>query len=103
MLFRIRQIAGFTALAIRKLERMTLLTLGAYEQPLKWFAFVLGLCSTVCIVQGWQLAAMIIGLPFCLIWVFFGWFRTEPQLAIINVIFSVLYVYGIARYLILNT
>lgn len=81
---------------------MTLLKLAAYEQPLKWAAFALGLCSTICIVQGWQLAAMVVGLPFCLIWVFYGWFRTEPQLKIINMIFSALYVYGIARYLMLN-
>jgi len=74
----------------------------ALEQPLKWVALCLGLASTVCIVQGWQLAAMVIGLPFCLIWVYCGWLRTEPQLKMINVVFSALYVYGIARYWVLG-
>ena len=71
---------------------------GAYEQQLKQTALVLGVLSTICIVQGWQLASMLIGLPFCLIWVYCGWLRTEPQLKQINIIFSGLYVYGIARY-----
>ena len=70
----------------------------ALEQPLKWLAFALGLGSTVSIVQGWHLAAMRFGLPFCLIWVYCGWLRTEPQLKLINIIFSALYVYGLARY-----
>lgn len=78
---------------------MMLAKLGAYEQLLKWLAFLLGFCSTVCIVQGWQLAAMQIGLPFCLIWVYCGWLRSEPQLKYINIVFSALYVFGIARYL----
>ena len=82
---------------------MTLLTFAEFEQPLKWTAFVLGFGSTICIVQGWQLAAMILGLPFCLIWIYCGWLRTEPQLKYINIIFATLYVYGIARYLILNS
>lgn len=81
---------------------MTLLTLGAYEQHLKWIAFALGLCSTICIVQDWQLAAMVIGLPFCLIWVFCAWLRTEPQLKFINIVFSALYAYGIVRYFVLH-
>ena len=81
---------------------MSLLASGALEQPLKWIALWLGVASTVCIVQGWQLAAMVIGLPFCLIWVYCGWLRTEPQLKMINVVFSALYVYGIARYWVLG-
>ncbi|MEL6920275.1 MAG: peptidase [Pseudomonadota bacterium] len=79
---------------------MTIERLAVFEQPLKWAALALGLCSTVSIVQGWQLAAMLFGLPFCLIWVFCGWLRTEPQLKYINIVFSALYVYGIARYLV---
>lgn len=78
---------------------MTLLKLAAYEQPLKWVALTLGLCSTVSIVQDWQLAAMMFGLPFCLIWIFCAWLNTERQLKYINIVFSALYVYGIARYL----
>ncbi len=82
---------------------MTLWKMAAYEQPLKWIAFMLGLCSTVAIVQGWQLAAMMFGLPFCMIWVFCGWLRTEPQLKDINIVFSALYIYGIARYFLIGT
>lgn len=75
----------------------------AFEQQLKWLALVLGLASTISIVQGWQLAAMLFSLPFCLIWIFCAWLRNEPQLKYINVIFSVLYVYGIGRYFIVTT
>lgn len=82
---------------------MMLLKLAAFEQQLKWFALVLGLFSTVSIVQDWQLAAMLFGLPFCLIWVFCGWLRTEPQLKYINIVFCALYIYGIARYAVVNS
>ncbi|MDQ2094748.1 peptidase [Rhodalgimonas zhirmunskyi] len=77
---------------------MILLRLAAYEQPLKWFAVVLGILSTICLVQGWQLAAMLLNLPFCLIWVYCGWLHTEPQLKYLNILFSALYVYGIGRH-----
>lgn len=81
---------------------MTLMTFARFEQPLKWVAFVLGFASTICIVQGWQLAAMMISLPFCLIWVYCGWLRNEQQLKLINLMFAVLYVYGLARYFVLD-
>ncbi len=81
---------------------MNYLKFAVFEQQLKWLALVLGLASTVSIVQGWQLAAMLFSLPFCLIWIFCAWLRTEPQLKYINVIFAVLYVYGIARYFIVS-
>lgn len=81
---------------------MTLLSFARFEQQLKWAALALGLLSTVSIVQGWQLAAMLSGLPFCLIWIYCGWLRTERQLKYINIVFSVLYVYGIARYFLLT-
>lgn len=77
---------------------MNLSTLARFEQLLKWLALCLGLCSTIAIVQDNQLAAMAFGLPFCLIWVYCGWLRTEPQLKWINIVFSGLYLYGIARY-----
>ncbi|MEO9863660.1 MAG: peptidase [Yoonia sp.] len=80
---------------------MTLMSFAAYEQPMKWVAFVLGFCSTICVVQGWHLGAMLFSLPFCLIWIYCGWLRTEPQLKWINVMFAVLYVYGIGRYVLL--
>ncbi|SPJ23753.1 peptidase [Palleronia abyssalis] len=79
---------------------MTLSMLARAEQPLKWIAFALGLASTVCIVQGWQFAAMTLSLPFCLIWIFCGWLRTEPQLKYTNILFAGLYVYGITRALV---
>lgn len=82
---------------------MSLLMFARYEQQLKWVAFVLGFGSVVCVVQGWQLAAMLLSLPFCLIWMYCGWLRTEPQLKYINVLFATLYIYGIARYFILNS
>ena len=85
-----------------KVFNMILSKVAAYEQSLKWAALVLGLCSTISIVQDWQLASMMFGLPFCLIWVFCGWLRTEPQLKYINVTFSALYVYGIVRYFLIN-
>ncbi|RJE78622.1 peptidase [Paracoccus sp. JM45] len=77
--------------------------LAAYEQPLKWLALALGLLSTISIVQNWQFAAMALGLPFCLIWIFCGWLRNEPQLKFINIVFSILYIYGIIRYLLTNS
>lgn len=77
---------------------MKLEAFAAYEQTLKWGAVGLGLSSTVCIVQGWQLFAMLLSLPFCLIWIYCAWLRNEPQLKYINMIFAALYVYGIARY-----
>ena len=73
-----------------------------YEQHLKWLALLLGVASTVAIVQDWYPWTMVIGLPFCLIWVYCGWLRTEPQLKYINIVFSLLYLYGIARYLLLE-
>ncbi|MGH1466472.1 MAG: peptidase [Cognatishimia sp.] len=80
------------------LTLMTLMTFAAYEQPMKWVAFVLGLGSAICVVQGWQLAAMLCSLPFCLIWIYCGWLRSEPQLKYINVLFTGVYVYGLTRY-----
>jgi len=82
---------------------MRQLSNAAFEQALKWLAVVLGFFSAVSVVQGWQLAAMAISLPFCLIWVYCGWLRTEPQLKYLNIMFSLLYAYGIGRYFYLNT
>jgi hypothetical protein len=96
------QIAGFTALIFGKSQKMKISTQADFEQVLKWFALALGLCSTIAIVQGWQLAAMLFGLPFCLIWIYCGWLRTERQLKYINIMFSALYIYGIARYFMLD-
>ena len=81
---------------------MTRLTFASFEQLLKWVAFALGLASTISVVQGWQLAAMSFSLPFCLIWIYCAWLRTERQLKYINIIFTAFYVYGIARYALIN-
>ena len=69
-----------------------------YEQQLKWLALVLGLASTIAIINDWYLWTMFIGLPFCLIWVYCASLQTEKQLKWINMIFTVLYLYGIADY-----
>jgi hypothetical protein len=78
---------------------MALKPLAHYEQLLKWVALVLGVISTVAIVQDWYPWTMFISLPFCLIWVYCAWLHTERQLKYINIIFAGLYIYGIARYL----
>lgn len=80
---------------------MFLIALARYERMLKQIACALGIASVICVVQGWQFAAMVLSLPFCLIWVFCGWLHTEPQLKWINALFAVLYVYGIARAIVL--
>jgi len=68
------------------------------EQRLKWLALALGLLSVVAIVQDWYPWTMFISLPFCLIWVYCAWLHTERQLKWINIIFSLLYTYGILRW-----
>lgn len=72
------------------------------EQKLKWFALVLGIFSTIATVQDWYPYTMFISLPFCLIWIYCAWLHTERQLKYINIIFSILYIYGIVRYLMLG-
>jgi hypothetical protein len=73
-----------------------------HEQSLKWLALVLGIISTIGIVQDWYPYTMFVSLPFCLIWVSYAWLRTERQLKYINIVFSVLYIYGIGRYFIIQ-
>ena len=69
------------------------------EQYLKNFALLLGVISVVTIVLDLYPWTMFVSLPFCLIWVYCGWLRTEPQLKWVNIIFSVLYLFGIARFI----
>jgi hypothetical protein len=76
--------------------------LAKYEQQLKWIALVLGVLSTIAIVQNWYPWNMFISLPFCMIWIYCGWLRTEPQLKWINVLFAGFYIYGIARYFVVG-
>jgi len=73
--------------------------LSAYEHPLKWMALALGLASTIAIVQDWQPWPMVLGLPFCLIWIGCAWLHGERQLKWINVVFVALYTYGLARWM----
>ena len=68
------------------------------EHNLKNFALLLGVISVVTIVLDLYPWTMFVSLPFCLIWVYCGWLRTEPQLKWVNIIFSVLYLFGIARF-----
>ena len=68
------------------------------ELYLKNFALLLGVISVVTIVLDLYPWTMFVSLPFCLIWVYCGWLRTEPQLKWVNIIFRVLYLFGIIRY-----
>ncbi|PUB16292.1 peptidase [Yoonia sediminilitoris] len=77
---------------------MKLMDFAVFEQHLKWTAVALGIGSTICVVQGWQLWAMLLSLPFCLIWMYCGWLHGERQLKYINLLFALLYVYGLGRY-----
>jgi len=42
---------------------------------------------------------MFLSFPFCMIWIYCAWLRTEPQLKWVNLIFLFIYSYGIGRYL----
>lgn len=81
---------------------MTLATFARFEQMLKQIACGLGIASVICVVQNWHVAAMALSLPFCLIWIYCGWLRTEPQLKWINVLFAAFYVYGLSRVFIMG-
>ncbi|MGB1864252.1 MAG: peptidase [Candidatus Puniceispirillum sp.] len=68
------------------------------EKYLKQFALLLGILSAIAAIFDWYPYTMFIALPFCLIWIYCAWLHTEPQLKWINIIFSLLYAYGIIRY-----
>ena len=68
------------------------------ERYLKQFALLLGIVSAIAVIFDWYPYTMFIALPFCLIWIYCAWLHTEPQLKWINIIFSLLYAYGIVRY-----
>ena len=74
----------------------------SWEIYLKNIALLLGVLSVVAIIMNWYPFTMFISLPFCLIWVYCGWLRTEPQLKWVNVIFCILYLFGIVRYFTIN-
>jgi len=77
-------------------------TLLRHERHLKNLALLLGVASTIAIVQNWYPLNLFLSLPFCLIWLAIGWLHSERQLKWINILFAAFYVYGIGRYLVLG-
>ena len=68
------------------------------EKLLKNIALLLGLLSAIAIIFDWYPLTMFLSFPFCLIWIYCAWLRTEPQLKWVNLIFLFIYSYGIGRY-----
>ena len=68
------------------------------EVLLKNIALLLGLLSAIAIIFDWYPLRMFLWFPFCLIWIYCAWLRTEPRLKWVNLIFLVIYFFGIARY-----
>ena len=68
------------------------------EKLLKNIALLLGLLSAIAIIFDWYPLTMLLSFPFCLIWIYCAWLRTEPQLKWVNLIFLFIYSYGIGRY-----
>ncbi|NIY72220.1 peptidase [Marivivens donghaensis] len=81
---------------------MAVLRRNAFEETLKNLALGLGILSTVAIVQDWYPLNMFLSLPFCVIWWYLAWLRTEPQLKWVNILFTGFYLYGIGRYVVLG-
>ena len=57
------------------------------EKLLKNIALLLGLLSAVAIIFDWYPLTMFLSFPFCMIWIYCAWLRTEPQLKWVNLIF----------------
>lgn len=72
------------------------------EKLLKNLALILGLFSAVAVVIDLYPLTMFLSLPFCLIWIYCRWLRTEPQLKWINVVFFLVYGAGILRYFLIH-
>lgn len=68
------------------------------ERLLKNTALLLGLLSAIAIVFNWYPLTMFLSFPFCMIWIYCAWLHTEPQLKWINLIFLLIYCFGIIRY-----
>ena len=68
------------------------------EKRLKNLALCLGVLSTIAIIFDLYPYTMFLSLPFCIIWIYCGWLRTEPQLKWVNIIFLLLYGFGTVRY-----
>ena len=68
------------------------------EKILKNIALMLGILSAIAIIFDWYPLTMFLSFPFCLIWIYCAWLNTEPQLKWVNLIFLLIYSYGISRY-----
>jgi hypothetical protein len=68
------------------------------ETLLKNIALILGLLSVVAIIFDWYPLTMFLSFPFCVIWIYCAWLHTEPQLKWVNLIFLLIYFFGIIRY-----
>ena len=68
------------------------------EKILKNIALILGLLSAIAIIFDWYPLTMFLSFPFCLIWIYCAWLRTEPQLKWVNLVFLLIYSSGISRY-----
>jgi len=68
------------------------------ETLLKNIALMLGLLSAVAIIFDWYLLTMFLSFPFCVIWIYCAWLHIEPQLKWVNLIFLLIYFFGIIRY-----
>ena len=69
------------------------------EKFLKNVALLLGVLSALAIIFDWYPFAMFFSFSFCLIWIYMAWLHTEPQLKWVNLIFLLIYFFGIAAYL----
>ena len=69
------------------------------ERTLKNFALLLGILSALAIIFDWYPLAMFFSFPFCLIWIYMAWLHTELQLKWVNLIFLLIYLFGIVGYL----
>ena len=69
------------------------------EKLLKNIALILGLLSAIAIIFDFYPMTMFLSFPFCMIWIYCAWLHQEPQLKWINLIFLLIYLLGIARYL----
>ena len=68
------------------------------EKILKNIVLLLGLISAVAIICDWYPLTMFLSFPFCLIWIYCAWLRTELQLKWVNLVFLLIYTYGITIY-----
>ena len=68
------------------------------ETLLKNIALILGLLSAVAIIFDWYPLTMFLSFPFCVIWIYCAWLHREPQLKWVNLIFLLIYFFGIIRY-----